>query len=159
MTLKILILIAANLLQISSNSDIQPISVTDIFLPQGNLIYNHDYATLRISINTTNLFAESQKVCKSSRIIRSFIKQRAAKLRLSKPNYNLMKILLNRIHTLCGEAMEMMRTIQNSFGIVPKKSRDERQVILSTAAVTSLVTYFTTRQLVQLGSDDDSDEL
>ena len=27
------------------------------------------------------------------------------------------------------------------------------------AAVTSLVTYFTTRQLVQMGSDDDSDEL
>ena len=73
MTLKILILIAVNLLQNSSNSNIQPISVTDIFLPQGNIIYNHDYATLRISINTTNLFDESQKVCKSSRIIRSFI--------------------------------------------------------------------------------------
>ena len=40
-----------------------------------------------------------------------------------------------------------------------QKSRDERQVILTTAAVTSLVTYFTTRQLVQMGSDDDSDEL
>ena len=32
-------------------------------------------------------------------------------------------------------------------------------MILATAAVTSLVTYFTTRQLVQMGSDDDSDEL
>ena len=159
MTLKILILIAASLLQISSNSDIQPISVNDIILPQGNIIYNHDYAILRISINTTNLFAERQKVCKSSRIIRSFIKQRAAKLRLSKPNYNLMKILLNRIHTLCEEAMEMMRKIQTALGIFPEKSRNKRQVILATAAVTSLVTYFTTRQIVQMGSDDDYDEL
>ena len=92
-------------------------------------------------------------------MIRHFIKQRAAKLQLSKPNYNLMKILLNRIHTLCEEAMEMMRTIQTSFGILPKKPREERQVILATAAITSLVTYFTTRQLVQMGSDDDSDEL
>ena len=32
-------------------------------------------------------------------------------------------------------------------------------MILATAAVTSLVTYFITRQLVQMGSDDDSDEL
>ena len=70
-----------------------------------------------------------------------------------------MKILLNRFHTLCEEDMEMMRTIQTAFGILPKKSRDKRQVILATAAVTSLVTYFTTRQLVQMGSDDDSDEL
>ena len=49
--------------------------------------------------------------------------------------------------------------IQTSFGILPKKSRDERQVVLATGAVTSLVTYFTTRQLVQMGSDEDSDEL
>ena len=120
-------------------------------------IHNHDYASLRISINTKSIFAESQKVCQTSRIIRSFINQRAAKLRLSKPNYNLMKILLNRIHTLCEEDMEMMRTIQTSFGILPKKSRDERQVVLATAAVTSLFTYFTTRQLVQMDSDEDSD--
>ena len=120
MMLKILILIAANLLQISNNSSIQPTHVTDIFLPQGSIVYNHDYATLGIAINTTNLFAESQKVCQSSRIIQSFIKKRAAKLRLSKPNYNLMQILVKRIHTLCEEDMEMMRTIQSSFGISPK---------------------------------------
>ena len=70
-----------------------------------------------------------------------------------------MQILVKRIHTFCEEDMEVMRTIQSSFGISPKSSRDERQVILATAVVTSLVTYFTTRQLVQMGSDEDSDEL
>ena len=115
MMLKILILIAENLLQISNNSSIQPTSVTDIFLPQGEIVYNHDYATLGIAINTTKLFAERQKVCQSSRIIQSFIKKRAAKLRLSKPNYNLIQILVKRIHTFCEEDMEMMRTIQSSF--------------------------------------------
>ena len=159
MMLKILILMAASLLQISYNSSIQPTTVTDIFLPQGDIVYNHDYATLNIAINTTKLFAESQKVCQSSRIIKSFIKKRAAKLQLSKPNYNLMQILVKRIHTFCEEDMEVMRTIQSSFGISPKSSRDERQVVLATAVVTSLVTYFTTRQLVQMGSDEDSDEL
>ena len=78
--LKILILIVSKQLQLSSNSSIQPTSVTDIFLPQGSIICNQDFATLRISINTTNLFAESQKVCQSSRIIRSFIEQGAAEL-------------------------------------------------------------------------------
>ena len=52
-----------------------------------------------------------------------------------------------------------MRTIQSSFGISPKSSIDERQAVLATAVVTSLITYFTTRQLVQMGSDEDSDEL
>ena len=159
MLLKVFILMAASLLQISNNSSIQPTTVTDIFLPQGDIVYNHDYATLNIAINTTKLFAESQKVCQSSRIIKSFIKKRAAKLNLSKPNYNLMQILVKRIHTFCEEDMEVMRTIQTSFGISPKSSRDERQVVLATALVTSLVTYFTTRQLVQMGSDEDSDEL
>ena len=68
MMLKILILIAVKLLQISNNSSIQPTSVTDISLPQGSIVNNHDYVTLFIAINTTNLFAESQKVCQSSRI-------------------------------------------------------------------------------------------
>ena len=151
MLLKVLILMAASLLQISNNSSIQPTTVTDIFLPQGDIVYNHDYATLNIAINTTKLFAESQKVCQSSRIIKSFIKKRAAKLNLSKPNYNLMQILVKRIHTFCEEDMEVMRTIQTSFGISPKSSRDERQVVLATALVTSLVTYFTTRQLCSNG--------
>ena len=71
----------------------------------------------------------------------------------------MTKILLNRIHTLCEEDMKMMRTIQTSFGIRPKKSRDELLVVLATAAVPSLVIYFITRQLVQMGSDQDSDEL
>ena len=70
-----------------------------------------------------------------------------------------MQILVKRIHTFCEEDMEVMRTIQSSFGISPKSSRDERQVVLATAVVTSLITYFTTRQLVQMGSDEDSDEL
>ena len=86
MVLKILILMATSLLQISNNNSIQPTTVTDIFLPQGDIVYNHDYATLSIAINTNKLFAESQKVCQSSRIIKSFIKKRAAKLKLSKPN-------------------------------------------------------------------------
>ena len=95
MVLTIPILEATNLLQISSNCAIQLTYITDIFLPQGNTIYNQGYASFRISINTTNLFAETQNVCQSSRIIRSFIKQREEKSRLSKPNNNLMKILLN----------------------------------------------------------------
>ena len=86
MLLKAFILMAASLLQISNNSSIQPTTVTDIFLPQGDIVYNHDYATLNIAINTTKLFAESQKVCQSSQIIKSFIKKRAAKLNLSKQN-------------------------------------------------------------------------
>ena len=39
-------------------------------------------------------------------------------------------------------------------------SEEKRQVILAaTAVVSSLVTYFTTKQLVTMGSDDGDDEL
>ena len=53
----------------------------------------------------------------------------------------------------------MIHTIKSSFVIFPIKSRDERQVVLATAILTTLVTYSTKRQLVQIGSDEDSDEL
>ena len=55
--------------------------------------------------------------------------------------------------------MEMMVTIQSSFGILPEKSRDERRIVLAMAVETSLFIYFATKQLIQTGSDDDSDEV
>ena len=69
-----------------------------------------------------------------------------------------MKILVKRIHNHCQEDMETMETIQASFGLtkMAKKSKEERQVVLATALFTSLITYFTSRQLVQMSSDDES---
>ena len=57
----------------------------------GSIKYNHDYATLKIDVNVTNLYTESMKICHNNNIIQAFIKQRAFKLRLSEPDYTLMK--------------------------------------------------------------------
>ena len=54
-----------------------------------------------------------------------------------------------------------MKIIQSSFGLtnMNKTFEEKRKVILATAAVTSLDTYFMIKQLVQMSSVEDTDEI
>ena len=40
-----------------------------------------------------------------------------------------------------------------------KEDMEPRQIVIATAIITSLVTYFTTSQLISMSSDDDEDDL
>ena len=93
MMLNTLILMAMTLLiaQIATISSVQPTSVTNIFHPYGTIIYNHGYETLKINKHMISLYVESLKVYRNRRHIRVYIKLQATKLRLSRPNYSLIK--------------------------------------------------------------------
>ena len=66
---------------------------------------------------------------------------------------------------ICKEDLDAMKQIQDSFGFklinpdsIDLKIRDKRQIaILATIAITSLVTYFSTKELVNMSTSDDDD--
>ena len=154
--------IACWIVEPTTISSIEPTSVTDIFLPHGSVIYNNDFATLKVNVNLTNLFKESKSICEASRLLKGFIRQRAAKLKLSAPNLKILSTLVQRIHNICDETQQIMMAMKSTFGLTEMDgdSEEKRQIILAaTAVVSSLVTYFTTKQLVTMGSDDGDDEL
>ena len=154
--------IACGIVEPTTISSIEPTSVTDIFLPHGSVLYNNDFATLKININLTNLFKESKSLCEASHLLKGFIRQRAAKLKLSAPNLRIFSTLVQRIHNICDETQQIMMAIKSTLGLTEMDgdSEEKRQVILAvTAVVSSLVTYFTTKQLVTMGLDDGDDEL
>ena len=91
------------------------------------------------------------------------------KKRLSKiTNKRVLKILYNNIKNYCIEDLDAMKQISDSFGfknllrnspLQNIKLRDKRQIaIVATIVITSLITYFSTKELVQMSQADD-DEL
>jgi len=152
------------LIPFTTNSLVQHTNVTNIFIPHGNVIYNTDYATLKLSVNVTSLYEETKQVCKVSRIIKAFIKERAANVKMSAPNIKILSILVHRIHNLCQDDMNTMLNLKSSFGLINLENNvgngvEKRQIVILTAIVSSLVTYFTTKQLVAMSTNDDEDQL
>ena len=145
---------------------VQPVNYSNIFLPIGSVVPKTDWATLRFDLNINKLQNETTNLCLVVKIIPKFVKKRLSKV-LSKPNKNILKVLYKNIKNICQENRDAVQQIYSSFGFknssknnsVELTSRERRQVVvLATIAITSLVTYFSTKELVEM-SVADGDEL
>ena len=142
-------------------SPIQKTNVTQIFIPKGEITLNADYATLRLTQNVSALYEESRKLCQTSNIIEEFVAKKIPK-GLSTPNKRILRVLQQNIRNTCKEITSTWTQITNSFGLTEMngaKDMVKRQIVAATAIVTSLITFFTTKELVSMTSGNDDDEL
>ena len=141
---------------------------SNIFIPVGTIVPKSDWATLKFNLNISTLFDETRNLCKVAHIIPQFIKQRASKV--SKPNKHILSVLKKNLLNLCKEDVDAMDQINAAFGFkdltvaipndLKENNREKRQIaVLSTMVITSLVTYFSTKELISMAQDDDDDEL
>jgi len=158
--------------------EVTPTTEKLIFKPMGYLVGTVDYATLKININVSEIFDESNMVCKINSIMDEFIAKGLKRAKnMSKPNKRVIKILKENIENLCKTDSDMINEIIDVFGLketvrpeymqVPKgkmaKRIKERQFLVAAAVgiVTSLITLFSTKTLINMANDegDNTDEL
>ena len=149
--------------EVDASVQIKPVNTSNIFLPIGSVVPKTDWATLRFNLDVNKLKNETTNLCLVVKIIPKFVKKRLSNV-LSKPNKNILKVLFKNIKNLCQENQDAVKQIESSFGFKTSTQtlsdgREKRQiVVLATIAITSLVTYFSTKELVQLSVAND-DEL
>ena len=142
-------------------SPVQQTNVTQIFIPKGEITLNADYTTLKLTQNISALYEESRKLCQTSNIIEEFVAKKIPK-GLSTPNKRILHVFLQNIRNTCEEIASTWTQITNSFGLTQMagaKDIVKRQIVAATAIVTSLITFFTTKELISMTSEDDDDEL
>jgi len=142
-------------------SPIQKTNLTQIFIPKGEITLNADYATLRLTQNVSALYEESRKLGQTSNIMEEFVAKKIPK-GCSTPNKRILRVLQQNIRSTCKDITSTWTQITNSFGLTEMngaKDMVKRQIVASTAIVTSLKTFLTTKELVSMTSGDDDDEL
>ena len=166
---------------------IEPTANEILFKPLGYLIPELSWATIRTKINITDMFKETEELCKAANIMEKEYHRMGSKftggkskLTISPSNLNnlqayLAEILAEDIRQMCVQnAIRIQEIIdvynlkevkkpQNIQEIHPTFIRTVRQVIVGTviAAVgvlTSLVSIFTSNELMNMSSADDTDD-
>ena len=143
----------------------------NIFIPQGDLIGQTNFATLRASMNITNLFIESREVC----TITALMQESLGKIlknnhSLSSSNRKIITILRKTLKNLCQEDLESLQQLIETFSLndlptetkkwfeamksVSSLSREKRQLLVAAVVgiVTSLTTLFTTKELYSMST-------
>ena len=170
---------------------IEPTSNEILFKPLGNLIPELSWATVRSKINISDLFKETNQLCKASgvmekeylRLGRKYAKGRkkikVPPNKISDTNIYLIELLSHDIMSMCNENTKRIEEIIDVFSLKTIKKpkhipttdgttaigtliRDTRQVIIGTVIatigiVTSLVSIFTTNELMSMSSSKDSE--
>ena len=170
---------------------IEPTSNEILFKPLGNLIPELSWATVRSKINISDLFKETNQLCKASGVMeREYLRlgRKYAKVRkkikvppnkISDTNIYLIELLSHDIMSMCNENTKRIEEIIDVFSLKTIKKpkhipatdrttaigtliRDTRQVIIGTVIatigiVTSLVSIFTTNELMSMSSSKDSE--
>ena len=72
-----------------------------------------------------------------------------------------MDVIAQNIRDLCNHDRDVLEQLKTSFGLTEMgKTRTKRQfIVAATVAITSLITYFSTKELISMSSDEDDDEL
>ena len=125
------------------------------------MIPNSDFATLKIIINATKIFDETREVCHLSDAIKELMEKRTKGI--SAPNKKVLNVVISSIKNMCQDHKSSLEQIKASFGISPSvgsiKQRHKRQFVLASVLITSLITYFSTKELIAMSSGDSDDEL
>ena len=145
-----------------SINSLNPTNITNIFIPHGEIVPKANFATLKITLNVSKIFDETRKLCHTSKVIEEFVKKRTAD-KLSTPNKKVLHVIKENIKNLCRDDKEALAQIKSSFGLNDMElsnRREKRQlVVAATAIITSLVTYFSTKELISMSTDDEDSEL
>ena len=158
-----------------------------LFKPLGNLIPELSWATIRTKINITDMFKETEELCKAANIMdkeytRMGNKFTGGKIKMtvSPSNLNniqayLAEILAEDIRQMCIQNTIRIQEIIDVYNLkkvtkptniqkmAPDLIRNVRQVVIGSiiAAVgvlTSLVSIFTSNELMNMSSSDDTDD-
>ena len=143
----------------------------NIFIPQGDLIGQTNFATLRASMNISTLFIESREVCTITALMKESLSKILKNNRsLSSSNRKIISILRHTLENLCEEDLEGLQQLIETFNLVDlppvtKKwfetiksisslSREKRQLLVAAVVgiVTSLTTLFTTKELYSMST-------
>ena len=154
----------------NTSFQIKPTNLSNIFIPHGNLIPKADFATLKIMVNVSAIFDESREVCLILDAIKNHTSTRMQNEKLlpygklynfSDPDKKLLDVIAQNIRDLCNHDRDVLEQLKTSFGLTEMgKIRTERQFIFAaTVAITSLITFFSTKELISMSSDEDDDEL
>ena len=170
-----------------TTTKIEPTTNEILFKPLGNLIPELSWATIRTRINITDMFKETEELCKAAKImdkehIRMGNKFTGGKIKMkvSPSNINnieayLAEILAEDIRQMCIQNSVRVQEIIDVYNlkriqkpkhiqeIFPALIRKARQVVIGSiiAAVgvmTSLVSIFTSNELMSMSSSDDTDD-
>ena len=123
---KIIIIVMVTCLNIMSIQGEGGSSVTlnttdlmNIFIPQGDLIGQTNFATLRASMNISTLFLESKEVCTITAIMKESLGKILKNNRsLSSSNRKIIHILKNTLENLCTEDLEGLQQLIETFNLV-----------------------------------------
>ena len=91
----------------------------NIFIPQGDLIGQTNFATLRASMNISTLFLESREVCTITALMKESLSKILKNNRsLSSSNRKIISILRNALINLCEEDLEGLQQLIETFNLV-----------------------------------------
>ena len=91
----------------------------NIFIPQGDLIGQTNFATLRASMNISTLFIESREVCTITALMKESLSKILKNNRsLSSSNRKIISILSNTLENLCQEDLEGLQQLIETFNLV-----------------------------------------
>ena len=170
-----------------TSTRIEPTSNEILFKPLGNLIPELSWATVRTKIDISDMFKETEELCRAAMIVdKEYVKMgrkytsRKSKVKVSPSNLNniqayLVTILAEDIHQMCNQNSIRIQEIIEVYNlekipksksiqqIIPSLIREKSQVVVGSiiAAVgvmTSLVSIFTSNELMNMSSADDTDE-
>ena len=182
----IITLISLQGLKSLTSTRIEPTSNEILFKPLGNLIPELSWATVRTKIDITDMFKETEELCRAAIIVdKEYVRMgnkhtsRKTRIKVSPSNINniqayLVEILAEDIHQMCTQNSIRIQEIidvynlkkitksKNIHQIIPTVIRKIRQVVVGSiiAAVgvmTSLVSIFTSNELMSMSSADDTD--
>ena len=182
----IITLISLQGLKSLTSTRIEPTSNEILFKPLGNLIPELSWATVRTKIDITDMFKETEELCRAAIIVdKEYVKMGnkhtsgKSKIKISPLNLNniqvyLVEILAKNIHQMCIQNSIRIQEIIDVYilkritkskiihQIIPTIIRKARQVVVGSiiAAVgvmTSLVSIFSSNELMHMSSADDSD--
>ena len=90
----------------------------NIFIPQGDLIGQTNFATLRASMNISTLFME-REVCTITALMKESLSKILKNNRsLSSSNRKIILILKNTLENLCTEDLEGLQQLIETFNLV-----------------------------------------
>ena len=183
----IFLLVSLQVLKSSTSTKIEQTTNEILFKPLGNLIPELSWATIRTKIDITDMFKETEQLCRAVLIVdKECVKMGnkysggKTKIKVSPSNLKnirayLVTILADDIHQMCTQNSNRIQEIIDVYNFkkieksnfihqaVTTSIRKTRQVVMGTiiAAVgvmTSLVSIFTSSELMHMSSADDSDD-
>ena len=111
----VLLFLSLHGLKILTSTKIEPTSNEILFKPLGNLIPELSWATVRTKIDISDMFKETEELCRAAMIVdKEYVRMgrkytsRKSKVRMSPSNLNniqayLVTILAEDIHQMCNQ--------------------------------------------------------